>query len=261
MKRTLSMLLCFGFMQTSFAIPLVTHGTIVPQGQYPFFVAIGSVKKPIDRFFPSCGGALIAPHWVLTAKHCMTDYYPNIGYGAKVAVGSADLSVPGSYQEANVVQTIYFDNSDNIDGVDIALVKLDRDITLPTILLGNYQVVPSDVATVIGQGVYSADKPSPVLRQASIPIDNDEYCIAQSNLNFVSGKEICAGTTSGIRIDAALGDSGGPLFQQLNGQAYLVGIVSRGEYNWQEPLASVYTSVSSYYQWVITTMYNNDGNK
>jgi len=257
MKRLYSAILLLGVIHAGYAAQLVTNGTNATQGEYPFFVSIGPVKKPINSRFSDCGGALIAPHWVLTAKHCMENYYPGIGYGAKVAAGSANLSVPGSYQEAQVTDTIYYNDNDSIYGDDIALVKLDHDLTLPTIQMGNYQISAGDTVTVIGFGVDNTGRPSVQLQQANIPVDDNSYCAVQTDLSFVPGFEFCAGTTSGLRINAGIGDSGGPVFQVINGQPVLVGIVSRGQYNWTDPIASIYTSVQAFYQWVNTTIANN----
>jgi secreted trypsin-like serine protease len=42
---------------------------------------------------------------------------------------------------------------------------------------------------------------------------------------------ICAGSTSGLRYNAARGDSGGPLVIEDDNQYYLAGIVSWGDPN------------------------------
>lgn len=244
----LSIIICIA--KISAAASLVTGGKIVPQGKYPFFASIDLDLKTIDQNFGNCGGALIAPHWVITAKHCMINYLPNQGFGAKVAVGSVNLAVPDSYQSAKIVDVIYYDTTQNYDGTDIALVKLDHDLTLPPISLTNFQPPVNSSAIVMGKGIYQ-NHPSYVLREAVIPIDEDTPCFTLSELGYVPGYEFCAGTMTLPRINAALGDSGGPLIQETNGQWYLVGIVSRGSYDWKQAKPSIYSNVCAYRQWIL----------
>ena len=51
--------------------------------------------------------------------------------------------------------------------------------------------------------------------------------------------------------DSCQGDSGGPLYRFLNGKAYLVGVVSRGDEcaGFNQP--GIYTDISKQRQWIL----------
>ena len=49
------------------AEPRIIGGTTVPDGKYPFVVALSTSG------FTFCGGSVIASTWVMTAAHCVTN--------------------------------------------------------------------------------------------------------------------------------------------------------------------------------------------
>ena len=57
----------------------IVGGAEAPKGEYPWIVQI---------IFPGCGGALIAPEWVLTAAHCMPFMPPS----SSVVIGAWDIT-------------------------------------------------------------------------------------------------------------------------------------------------------------------------
>ena len=72
---------------------------------------------------------------------------------------------------------------------------------------------------------------------------------------------ICAGSTSGIRYNAARGDSGGPLIVMNDNHTYLVGVVSWGDPNdpgFQKAHPAVYARVSAVENWIFSTITTYD---
>ena len=49
---------------------MIVAGSEAPEGKYPYQVRLYSSKEDKIGF---CGGSIIAPQWVLTAAHCMTE--------------------------------------------------------------------------------------------------------------------------------------------------------------------------------------------
>lgn len=62
---------------------------------------------------------------------------------------------------------------------------------------------------------------------------------------------ICAKSETQIRRDTCGGDSGGPLQIQLNGNYYLIGVVSFGPPCGTTSLPAVYTRITSYMDWIL----------
>lgn len=171
----------------------------------------------------TCSATIIAPTWILTAKHCVS------GGGLSFRIGSLDQHSGGTL--ANGVQTY-------THGSDLALVRLDRSVQGTYATLGQPGTVRvGQTVQVWGWGATSqcgseANCQSPYLKVANVTVTSgctDAY----------GGSAICARRGNGI---TAGGDSGGPM--TLNGVQ--VGVASTSD----RQTTTAYTNVTAYRSWI-----------
>lgn len=171
----------------------------------------------------TCSATIIAPTWILTARHCVT------GGGLSFRIGSLNQHSGGTV--ANGVQT--YNHSS-----DLSLVRLDRSVSATYARLGQPgSVRVGQNVQVYGWGATSrcgseANCQSPTLKVANVTVTSgcrDAY----------GGSAICARRGDGI---TAGGDSGGPMM--ANG--IQVGVASTSD----RQTTTAYTNVTAYRSWI-----------
>ncbi|MEU5159422.1 trypsin-like serine protease [Streptomyces sp. NPDC020875] len=172
----------------------------------------------------TCSASIIAPTWILTAKHCVT------GGGLSFRIGSLDQSSGGTVANASAVY--------NHSSSDLSLVRLDRSVAASYARLGQPgSVYVNQNVQVYGWGATSqcgseANCQSRYLKVANVTVTGgcrDAY----------NGSAICARRGDGI---TAGGDSGGPMM--ANG--IQVGVASTSD----RQTMTAYTNVTAYRPWI-----------
>ena len=214
----------------------VVGGIMAPPGKFPWMV----------RLSMGCGGALIAPRVVLTAGHCV-DGTGETGT-IKVVAGVVDLKSPEALtaRSTRVIRAAGF--RDETRGDDWAVIRLDRQLDLPTLPL------TSDVGdrgrfVVMGWGQTREDsmRQERRLHYAVVPTVSDKKCAAEyqkAGVKLVADESICAGRRG---VDTCQGDSGGPMVDSDPSGAWVqVGIVSWGLGCARAGYPGVYTQISAF---------------
>ena len=253
----------------------IINGGNANEGEFPWIAALyyinylnpsGPDSQPDRGQF--CGGALIAPNYVVTAAHCVSSYGRLLPVDEfRVVIGRNTLkSDTGVISDVDAI--IIHPQYDAYNAVnDIALLRLKNDIPItPLGIISDYETnfwQPGDISTIMGYGISKLNdgKGSFVLpntlQKANIPIISDQQCENIYERAFHSDAMLCAGilsssSTSEDGVDSCFGDSGGPLVVKTNRGYKLVGIVSFGNSKncISDIYPGVYAKVAKFLSWI-----------
>nr|BFE48838.1 serine protease [Saccharothrix mutabilis subsp. capreolus] len=219
--------------------PRIVGGTVVEDvDDYPFVVALTTAG---GRQF--CGGALIGPHQVMTAAHCVVDTSPE---DIKVVIGRLDMTTSEGVVSRVMHIRQHEDYQQAEEGDDIAWITTERPLTdryrpveLPEAADVLYR--PGTLGTVLGWGrTTEGGQSSDDLREVDVPILSNMDC-KKAYKQYDKLTMFCAGFPGGGK-DSCQGDSGGPLV--VNGK--LAGLVSWGEGCARPGKPGMYTRVKFY---------------
>ena len=234
--------------------PEVVGGTLVPNGKYPFVVALlnrNYGSTPRQQQF--CGGSLIDRDSVLTAAHCVTG---TSARPLRVTVGRTVLN--SSQGQVRRVAGIFVNpryNGRANSTYDSAVLKLRRPVVRITpVRLAtarqNFLERPNRPAFVAGWGntirqpVYGSNGTNYPnrMREAQLPIVSDRTAKSAYGTDFFPKLMVAAGRTG---KDTCQGDSGGPLFAPVSGRYTQIGLTSFGAGCGASGYPGVYTEINA----------------
>ncbi|MFJ8588794.1 S1 family peptidase [Streptomyces sp. NPDC093595] len=172
----------------------------------------------------TCSASIIAPTWILTAKHCVA------GGGLSFRIGSLDQTTGGTL--ANGVG-VY-----NHASADLSLVKLDRSVSGTYARLGQPgSVSVNQTVQVYGWGATSQCGSEATCQSRYLKVA--DVIVTGACRDAYNGSAICARRGNGI---TAGGDSGGPMMAG----GVQVGVASTSD----RQTTTAYTNATAYRAWI-----------
>jgi secreted trypsin-like serine protease len=233
----------------------VVGGTDVPDAKYPFMAVLRNLSYgDTAREQAFCGGSLIDATHVLTAAHCV-DPAPDLD-DFIVTVGRTRLSNTTGFTR----DVARIDIHPFYDGYiyDVAVLELDGPVPnidpIRPMEVGNGALnTPGRFLTLAGWGEIQSYEDDPELepdrmKEARVLLQRDEVCNRNYGSGFDAAAMLCAGRSNQAVVcsgNPGYGDSGGPLFENLDGEYRQAGIVNASSWCEANAYVSVYAQVNA----------------
>jgi trypsin len=211
--------------------PNIISGTNAIRGEFSQYTLV-LITDRIGNIVGLCGGTLIAQDRVLTAAHCAQEdasrYYLLPGFHS-----FSDPIRASDFVRVSSVAVHPMYNETSLD-YDIGILKLSRYVAISPakVHIGSNEFV-DEVGTVIGVGLISTqpNRSPNTLQKVLAPIVSNRDCNATWLQDFgvspITPRMMCAGFSDNGK-GSCNGDSGGPLWSNVNGEPIIVGTVSFG---------------------------------